>query len=273
MAATAQRCDYFVSNMKLAMARGQDVIPGAFVTYDPPRAVADLAVYGSDRHRGRILELVAISRRLVDPGEVWGEQYRFTGFWNTLEGRAWAPPPQLEAFVSAGDAPVVLTMGSMVMFDAQRLLRTFAQALRTAGRRGVVVSGWAGLAPRVGEEVLVAEEVDYEWLFPRAACVIHHGGCGTLGAVLRAGRPSILLPQLTAQEDFGRALVRERLATGVFEARALEAGALAQALGQALHDEAVAASVRDWQARVREEGGLALAADLIQAHWRGVVAQ
>lgn len=270
MAATAQHCDYFVSNLKLAMARGSEVIPGAFVTYDPPHAVSDLAVYGSERHGGRILEIVAMNRRLVDPEASWGEQFRFTGFWDTLQGRAWTPPAQLYEFMAGGDAPVVLTMGSMVTFDAGRLIRNFTAALRATGRRGVVVSGWAELAGHAAAGVPIAEEADYGWLFPRAACVIHHGGCGTLGAVLRAGRPSILIPQLSAQEEFGRRLLEERLATGMFEASALEPGALAAAIDRAVRDEAVAASVRAWQQRVDQDGGVGLAAELIETHWSGV---
>jgi len=271
MAATAQQCDYFVSNLKLAMARGGEVIPGAFVTYDPPRAVSDLAVYGSERHGGRILEIVAMNRRLVDPDTCWGGQFRFTGFWNTLQGRAWTPPPQLDDFLAAGDPPVVLTMGSMITFDAGRLMRNFGEALRATGRRGVVVSGWAGLAGHAGAEVPIVEEADYGWLFPRAACVIHHGGCGTLGAVLRAGRPSILLPQLSAQEEFGRRLLQERLATGMFEVSTLEPRALAAAIDSAVRDEDVAASVRAWQERVGQDGGVGLATELIQTHRSGAV--
>jgi UDP:flavonoid glycosyltransferase YjiC (YdhE family) len=268
MAATATGCDYFVSNLKLAMARGSEIIPGAFVTYDPPQAVADLAAYGGARHGGRILELVAFSQPLIDPDRIWGAEYRFTGFWDTLAGREHRATPALEAFVGAGEPPVVLTMGSMAMFDAPRVLRAFAQALRERRRRGVVVAGWADAARDLGDECVVVDEADYDWLFSRAACVIHHGGCGTLGAVLRAGVPSILLPQLTAQEAFGRGLLREHLATGMFEAGALAPATLADAIERAAHDQTVAASVRKWQREVQQEGGLALAAELIELHGR-----
>jgi UDP:flavonoid glycosyltransferase YjiC (YdhE family) len=266
LTATAQGCDYFISNLKLAMARGGRTIPGAFVTYDPPEAVADLAVYGSARHAGRILELVAMSQPLIDPDGTWGAQYRFTGFWNALAGRPASPTVALEAFVVEGDAPVVLTMGSMAMLDAPHVVDSFAQALRRTARRGVVVSGWARPGPCADERLLVLEEAAYDWLFARAACVIHHGGAGTLGAVLRAGAPSVLLPQLAAQAAFGRALLRERLATGMFGCGEIEPAALAGAIERAIGDAEVAAAARHWQALVCAEDGLAAAADLIEAH-------
>jgi UDP:flavonoid glycosyltransferase YjiC (YdhE family) len=209
-------------------------------------------------------------RGLVDPEAQWGPEFRFTGFWNARPGRAWAPPARLDAFIADGDAPVVLTMGSMVMFDADRLLRTFAAALERTGRRGVVVSGWAELPAHVADRVAIIDEADYEWLFVRAVCVIHHGGCGTLGAVLRAGRPSIVLPQLSAQEDLGRRLLDARLATGMFEASDLQPAALAAAIDRAVQDADVQASVRDWRERVQRDGGLPEAAALIETHAQAV---
>jgi len=268
MAATAQRCDYFISNLKLAMARDGAVIPGAFVTYDPPRAVSDLAMYGGHRHAGRILELVALNRRLVDPEGVWGAEYRFTGFWHARPPVD-VPPPKLDA-VARSDAPVVLTMGSMTMFDADRLVSTFAEALRLGGRRGVVVGGWSGLGASAPEGVEAVAEADYDWLFPRAACVVHHGGAGTVAAVLRAGRPSVLLPQVSAQEDFARVLMRERLAGDVLDVHRLTAPAFAKAIAAACSPDGLRAAAL-WRDRVADDGGLAAAADLIEAHARRFV--
>ena len=73
--------DYFVSNLKMTLDRNGRTIPGAFVTYDPPASVADLARYGAARHGGRIAELVAMPRALMDPGGAWGTSFVFTGFW------------------------------------------------------------------------------------------------------------------------------------------------------------------------------------------------
>jgi UDP:flavonoid glycosyltransferase YjiC (YdhE family) len=260
--------DYFISNLKLALQRGGETLPGAFVSYDPPDAVENLARYGSRRHAGRILELVAMNRALVDPEQSWGEDFHFTGFWAPADWQR-APLPALADFIDGGSSPVVMTMGSMATFDAQRLSENFASALRLARLRGVLVCGWSGLAPaQAGDDLLVIEEADYEWLFARAGCVIHHGGVGTVTAVLRAGVPSILLPQIGSQEAFGRMLMREGIATGVLETETLEPAALAQAMTQALSDAAVRGSVQRWRTRVREDAGAVAAADLIEDHWR-----
>ena len=85
ISAAGSASDYFISNLKLTLQRGDDVLPGAFVSYDPPDSVENLAHYGSGRHGGRVLELVAMNRALVDPGRGWPGEFRFTGFSDAAE--------------------------------------------------------------------------------------------------------------------------------------------------------------------------------------------
>jgi UDP:flavonoid glycosyltransferase YjiC (YdhE family) len=160
-------------------------------------------------------------------------------------------------------------MGSMVMFDASKLLRDVSQALHLCGGRGIIVGGWSGLceAETPGGPVRCVGEVPYDWLFPKASCVIHHGGCGTVAAVLRAGIPSILLPQIMCQEHFGKMLLKEHLAIGVYDTHTLDAALLAAAVHRAVADERYREAGRRWQQRISEERGVQVAADLIEEHW------
>ncbi len=132
------------------------------------------------------------------------------------------------------------------------------------------MGGWSAVAPLTAPAgpVYWAQEVPYDWLFPRAVCVIHHGGCGTLAAVLRAGIPSIVLPQIICQEVFGRMLERVNLTTGIFDVRTLESAALAAAVQRAVSDEAVRQSARQWRQRVAEDRGVKAAAEWITDHAR-----
>jgi UDP:flavonoid glycosyltransferase YjiC (YdhE family) len=264
--------DYFISNLKMALRKDGGVMPGAFVTYDPPAKVGDLERYGSAQHGGRIIEIVAMNRMLIDPEGAWGERYRFTGFWETAGGGGFDLDPALAQFIGGGRPPVVFTMGSMVMFDPERYVRVVGEALRNAGERGIIVTSWAGIDGAAGEidGVYCVREVPYDWLFPRAGCIVHHGGCGTVAAAVRAGVPSILLPQVLCQVDFAKVLLRQGLAAGAFDIRTVTAAELGRAIGVAVHDERFAAAAADWRERVRTDRGLAAAADLIEAHWHAV---
>jgi UDP:flavonoid glycosyltransferase YjiC (YdhE family) len=268
----AARADYFLSNLKLVLQRGERVFPGASVTYDPPASLEDLSRYGAGDQDRRILHLVAMNKALVDPEDAWGASQHFTGFWVAGDRTSWQPPADLVHFLQDGPPPVVVTMGSMVMFDSARLLEDLAQALRLIGQRAVVIAGWSGTSRDQvgGGPFCVVEEVPYDWLFPRAACVVHHGGCGTVAAVLRAGIPSILLPQITAQENFGTMLAREHLTTGIFDTQELRPAELALAFHQATTDEKYRQATRAWQEVILGETGVKTAADLIEAHWHAI---
>jgi hypothetical protein len=79
----------------------------------------------------------------------------------------------------------------------------------------------------------------------------------------------VLLPQVTAQEIFGRLLRREGLAAAVLDVDDLDPPTLAAALARAA-EPAFAERARHWQAVVASEGGVEEAVDLIEAHWRSV---
>jgi hypothetical protein len=116
----------------------------------------------------------------------------------------------------------------------------------------------------------VVNEADYEVLFRHASCVVHHGGTGTVGAALRAGVPSVLLPQIAPQHAWAQVLLRAHLCADVLDAATMTAPALARALLRAVDDDSLRHSARHWQSALAGEAGLAHAVALIEAHGRRV---
>ena len=268
IASLAMQHDYFMGNLKFPLTRGGVVLPGAYVTYDPPPSLDAAKANGSHTHEGRTLELVAMNRELIDPQHEWDEYFHFTGFWQPLVDKL-PRPSDLEGFLATGSAPVVLTMGSMVMFDPQKLADCFFKALELCDLRGIIVGGWSdqrcGMHP--SGRMMTVKEADYSWLFEHAACVVHHGGVGTVASVLRAGIPSVLLPQIPSQERWGAILEREGLCAGVLDTASLEPDQLAAALRRAIQDLSLRQSAQQWRTRLNRDTSIARAADLIEAHW------
>jgi len=122
----------------------------------------------------------------------WPANVRLCGQW--LSGNSgWTPPPALENFLGAGEAPIYIGFGSMTGFDKARLLDMLIEAM--TGRRALFNPGWSGIDPKeFPHNFLVIGDTPHEWLFPRTAAVIHHGGSGTSHSVARAGVPSIVIP-------------------------------------------------------------------------------
>src|SRR4051812_33842209 len=127
----------------------------------------------------------------------WPPNVHVTGYWWPARPPGWQPPDRLVDFLGAGPAPVFVGFGSMIP-TPERLQDVIAVAVKRAGVRAVVQSGWAGLGP-TGDDIMLVGEVPHDWLFPRMAAVVHHAGAGTTAAGLRAGVPAVPVPVLADQ--------------------------------------------------------------------------
>jgi vancomycin aglycone glucosyltransferase len=116
-----------------------------------------------------------------------------TGAWILPDERPL--PPELLAFLDAGEQPVYAGFGSMRTVDANSA-RTAIEAIRAQDRRVVVGRGWAGLTLMDDQDDCFAiGEVNQQKLFDRVAAVVHHGGAGTTTTAARAGAPQVVVPQ------------------------------------------------------------------------------
>ncbi|WP_030254674.1 MULTISPECIES: glycosyltransferase [Streptomyces] len=121
-----------------------------------------------------------------------------TGAWILPDERPL--PADLEAFLTAGEAPVYVGFGSMPLGDAAGAARVAVEAVRAQGRRVLLGRGWAELAEADGSaDCFAVGEVNQQALFPRVAAVVHHGGAGTTTTATRAGVPQVLVPQIVDQ--------------------------------------------------------------------------
>lgn len=174
-------------------------------------------------------------------------------------------PPSLEAFLDAGPPPLVFSLGSFAAFHGRHFYDESAQAARLIGRRAVLLVApgeEAEVAARVGAgtDVHVAGYVPHSRVFPRAAAIIHHGGIGTLGQALRAGRPQLICPFWGDQFDNAERL--RRMGVGLrLDHRRYSAKRAAAPLSALLGDPKVAARAHAIGDDVaNEDGGAALAA-------------
>ena len=179
-----------------------------------------------------------------------------TGAWILPDERPL--PPDLEAFLAAGEPPVYVGLGSM-RAPGPGVVEVLVAAVRAVGRRAVVSRGWADLRPADdGPDVLSVGEVNHQALFPRMAAVVHHAGAGTTTTAALAGVPQVALPQLYDQPYWAGRIVD--LGIGAACADALpDPDVLATALDRALAS-AVVARARALAPEVRTDGARAVAA-------------
>ncbi|MFJ8106834.1 glycosyltransferase [Streptomyces sp. NPDC096132] len=169
--------------------------------------------------------LCAFSPTVVTRPADWGPNVHVTGFWHH-DRRLWKPPRRLLAFLADGPPPVYVGFGSMQTGDPAATDTVVRTALRRANLRGVL----PGDPATSEDDILVVGDTPHDWLFPRTAAVVHHGGAGTTASALRAGRPSLVCP-FFGDQPYWAARVHE-LGAGPppLPARDLTVPALAQRL-------------------------------------------
>ncbi len=142
---------------------------------------------------------------LVPPAGDWPASVRQTGAIRPPVAD-WAPSDPLAAFLTAGEPPAYVGLGSLNDSGGVPWLDLTVGAARLSGQR-LVVPALPGTEPQVIEDlVCTTAPLPHDALLPRLAGVIHHGGAGSTAAGLRAGRPSMAVPALFDQDYHARRL-------------------------------------------------------------------
>jgi sterol 3beta-glucosyltransferase len=202
--------------------------------------------------------LYSFSPHVVPPPQDWNTVTHATGYWHLPPDEHWQPPAALEAFLAAGPAPVYIGFGSMVSADPEAKARVILDAVVQSGQRAVLATGWGALnVSDLPDNVYMLEEAPHEWLFPRMAAVVHHGGAGTTAAGLTAGKPTIICPFIADQPFWGRRVAKLGVGPAPIPQRKLTAARLADALKVAVSDSAIQARAAALGEKLRAEDGVA----------------
>lgn len=209
------------------------------------------------------LTLAMFSSVLGAPQADWPTSTTQTGF--VFYNGSTRMPSDLEAFLDAGEPPVVFTLGSSAVGAAGRFYVESAAAARQLGVRAVLMTG--GLPDNeqvpVSPDLRLVASAPHQELFPRASAVVHHGGVGTTGQGLRSGRPALVVPHAHDQADNADRVSRLGVAR-TLRPISYVAAAVARELGCLLADRGYRVRAEAVARRVREEAGAVAAADAIE---------
>ena len=212
--------------------------------------------------------LYGLSRHVVPPAPDWPHQAEVTGYWFLDAPADRQPEPILRDFLDAGPPPVYLGFGSMTTRNPAEVTEIALEALRRTGQRGLLMTGWGGLsAGDLPDDILVIDGAPHDWLFPRMAAVVHHGGCGTTAAGLRAGVPSIVVPFFADQPYWGARVAALDVGPPPIARRALDAGGLARAIRIAVENPVLRRQAAELGERIRAEDGVGAAVAAIHQNF------
>ena len=228
--------------------------------------------------------VLGYSRHVVPHPADWPPNVHTTGYW-FLDGAGktgsddghrsssggnhrdeWQPPAELRSFLDVGPPPVYVGFGSMTRRDPEGITRLIFDALESAGVRGLVGGGWAGLrAADVPDRVMVVESAPHEWLFPRTAGVVHHGGAGTTASGLRAGVPTTVVPHFSDQPFWARRVHALGVGPKPIPRQDLTAERLATAIRAMVADRAMQRRAAELGRKIEAEDGVDEAVRVIRS--------
>ncbi|MFZ5809278.1 MAG: glycosyltransferase [Chloroflexota bacterium] len=186
----------------------------------------------------------------------WNEHIHITGYWFP-EDTHWQPPSDLSAFIEAGKPPVFIGFGSMPIKDPQRTTNIILESLKQTGQRGVLHMGWGGLGNQsLTDNVFKIDYAPYDWLFPRMAMVIHHGGSGTTAFGLRSGLPSCVVSFVFDQHYWGERIVELGVGPKPIRYKKLTAERLQEAIHIGLGNSQIQQKAAELGQKIRAENGI-----------------
>lgn len=109
--------------------------------------------------------------------------------------------PELEAWLEAGEPPLIFTFGTG-MTHCEALFAQCAEVCRGLGRRGILLARHLEQLPgELPEGVRGCSFIPFGQVLPRALALVHHGGIGTVSQALKAGIPQLIVPFSHDQPD------------------------------------------------------------------------
>ncbi len=217
------------------------------------------------------LAFFGYSPRVIPRPEDWPAHAHVTGFWQVNDGADWQPPDDLAAFLAAGPPPVYVGFGSMISREMDAVTDVVLAALAQSGQRAVLQGGWGGLGRAdLPEHVLYLESAPHDWLFPRMAALVHHGGAGTTATGLRAGIPAVIVSFAADQLFWAEKVAGLGVSPAPIPRRDLTPERLAYAIRVAAEHVPMRARAAALGEKLRAEDGVGAATRLIsqylQAH-------
>ena len=217
----------------------------------------------SDSHSPQLV-LALFSRLLADRQADWPRQAIITGFpFFDVNGQE-ELPDAVTRFLDAGPPPIVFTLGSAVSMNPGSFYEISAKCSKLLNERAILVTGNGNpQLPTLPDSVIAVKYAPFSRLFPRASAIVHHGGVGTTGMAMSAGRPMLIVPNSWDQPDNAQRAVRRGIACTVSQ-RHFTPDRAAVELRKLLHKPTYLTRSLEVQRQLQDEDGAKTACNAVE---------
>lgn len=224
-------------------------------------------VQSSDEIISHELNLIPISKYVLERNPYWEKQNILTGYWYGNEEN-FRPDEKLASFLESGEKPIILALGAMSFEEEseKEKLDMFVKAFMKADCRAIIQGFQKTLQNyKLPSTMISCGSVPHSYLFKQGFFVIHHCGFGTWAATMIYGIPSIPVPHVLDQMGFAMQLSDINAATKPLKAKDLSEDTIYEAILEMKNTyEEKKKNVKLISGKIKDEGGVAYAVDLIE---------
>ncbi len=201
--------------------------------------------------------LFGMSTRVLPRPWDWGKHIHVTGYWFLDRQSQYTPPADLAAFLENNEAPIAVGFSSQIGKNSRELTQIVIDALAKSGKPGILIAGFGGLNNMsLPANVFSIPSVPYDWLFPKIAAMVHHGGAGSTAAALRAGVPSFAVPFGYEQALWGHQIAKLKVGLPPMPPETITVDRLAKAFQKIAEDPQIRSRAQRLGAELRKERGI-----------------
>lgn len=173
-------------------------------------------------------------------------------------------PENVENFLNGGKPPVYIGFGSNPIVKREKYSQIFEQVRDRTGQRLIVSKGWADLPASSNPDILYADDLPFELLFPRVTAAIYHGGTGTMAAVARAGIPQAVFPFMGDQFENRKQVVKLGLGPETCNFKKMTADSICSAITALIINNSYRKNARELSERLQNIDGLEMTVQHIE---------
>jgi sterol 3beta-glucosyltransferase len=218
----------------------------------------------------RIPLLYAFSPSVIPKPADWQPWVNPTGYWFLDGASDWQPSPAVVDFIRGGKPPIYIGFGSMTDRDPTATTELVVEAIARTGQRAILDTGWGGLGDLdLPDHILkiTAAEGPHDWLLPQMSAIVHHGGAGTTGASLRAGKPTLVVyPSFTDYYFWGHRVAALGVGPKPIAKNKLTAEGLAAAIQRMVTDTPMQQRAATLGKQIQAEDGVQTAVAAFHQH-------
>ena len=146
--------------------------------------------------------IYTVSPVLFPRPDYWRENLKVVGFHERNQTKNWKPEKKLIDFLAKHNKMLFVTFGSMLNPEPEEKTKTILKILEKNKIPAIINTAAGGLVkPEKYNTDLIyfISQIPYDWIFPKAYGVIHHGGSGTTHLALKYGCATMIIPHIIDQ--------------------------------------------------------------------------